>query len=113
MACKGNEMTRSGPMKYLKVLFPYLFFGAMVTVVVVCNIKYNMTPPPKLEEGEKAIDPVCRMPVNVKWNVNQNTRDQPTIFVRGGARHSLPMIPMNTLASGVWYAMTRWIWKLP
>ncbi len=58
-------------MNRLKVLFPYLFFGALVTVVVVCNIKYNMTPPPKLEEGEKAIDPVCRMPVNVKWNVNQ------------------------------------------
>jgi len=30
-----------------------------------------MTRPPALEAGEKAIDPVCRMPVNVKWNVNQ------------------------------------------
>ena len=58
-------------MNRLKILFPYLFFAALIAVVVACNIKYNMTRPPVLEEGEKAIDPVCRMPVNVKWNVNQ------------------------------------------
>ena len=58
-------------MNRLKVLFPYAFFGTLVAVVILCNVKYNMTRPPKLEEGEKAIDPVCRMPVNVKWNVNQ------------------------------------------
>lgn len=58
-------------MNRLKILFPYLFFAGLIAVVVVCNIRYNLTRPPALEPGEKAIDPVCRMPVNVKWNVNQ------------------------------------------
>ncbi len=61
-------------MKRLNLLFPYLFFGALILAVAGSNwghvfgqhAQRRSTEGP----GQKVVDPVCHMVVNVNWGVN-------------------------------------------
>ena len=56
-------------MNRLKLVFPYLFFGAMIIGVVWSNIR---TDPSREQEisatDSRVVDPVCQMDVNVNWD---------------------------------------------
>lgn len=57
-------------MKKWKIFFPYILFGMIAIGIVFSNVRTKEAKSQLPDTGEKVTDPVCRMEVNVNWEVN-------------------------------------------